>query len=90
MKSTNRSRRSASQQTAKKAESREAAPAVREGKHAKGYFLGLGTVAGTIFGVPFGFATANPGMVWAGLVIGVSLGTVYEQKYNHGLNALMR
>lgn len=82
-------KRGAAAEVAENAESKETVSKRREqGKHARGFFVGLGIVAGTVFGVPFGFATANPNIIWAGLTIGTALGTVYEQKYNRGLSAL--
>ncbi len=66
------------------------APKGREAKYAKGFFVGLGIVAGTGFGVPYGFATANPNVIWAGLVIGTALGAAYEQRYNKSLSSLAR
>jgi len=72
-------------------ESMETAPKQREkGKHSRGFFVGLGIVAGTSFGLPFGFAVANPNIIWTGMAIGTVLGTVYEQKYNHGLGVLTK
>jgi F0F1-type ATP synthase assembly protein I len=64
--------------------------AAKQRRHAKGFFIGIGIVSGTCFGVPYGLATASPEIVLAGLVIGTALGTAYEQKYNHGVSALAK
>jgi uncharacterized membrane protein len=88
MKGTDRVRKRA--EAAGKDEGREAPQRREKGKYARGYFVGLGIVAGTFFGVPFGFATANPGIIWAGLAIGTTFGAVYEHKFNKGLGALIQ
>jgi uncharacterized membrane protein YidH (DUF202 family) len=51
-------------------------------RYPKGHFIGLGMALFSAVGVPLWVATDNPGMIGAGVAIGVAVGAAWEKKYN--------
>jgi len=48
----------------------------------KGHFLSIGIALGIPLGIPFWLVTGNPGLIGAGLAIGVAIGAGLEGAYN--------
>lgn len=48
----------------------------------KGHFMAIGLAIGMPLGIPIWLATGNPGLIGAGVAIGVAIGAAFEQKYN--------
>jgi hypothetical protein len=51
-------------------------------RYPKGHFIGLGMALGAPLGVPLWLATGNPGLIGAGIAIGLAIGAGLESKYN--------
>jgi hypothetical protein len=51
-------------------------------RYPKGHYVSLGIVLGLPLGIPLWLVTENPGMIGAGVAIGLSIGSAFEQKYN--------
>ena len=44
--------------------------------------MGIGIALGIPFGIPMWLATDNPGLMGAGIAVGVAIGAALEEKYN--------
>jgi hypothetical protein len=51
-------------------------------RYPKGHFLSICISLGVPLGIPLWLATDNPGMIGAGVAIGVAIGAGLEKKYN--------
>lgn len=51
-------------------------------RYPKGHYISLGLALGIPLGIPMWLVTENPGMMGAGMAIGVAIGAAFEQKYN--------
>jgi hypothetical protein len=48
----------------------------------KGYYVSMGIALGLPLGIPMWLVTENPGMIGAGLAVGIAIGAAFEEKYN--------
>jgi hypothetical protein len=51
-------------------------------KYPKGHYISLGVAMGLPLGIPLWLVTENPGMMGAGVAIGIAIGMAFEGKYN--------
>ena len=52
-----------------------------EKKYPNGYFIGIWTVLGILFGIPLAISIGNPGFIGSGIPIGLAIGLALEEKY---------